>query len=58
MKNLKLTLILLAAFIAGVILSPLFMGTVNAYGERDGFWTATEKRQIISLLGKIENNTK
>ena len=57
-KKIRLTLILLVAFTAGVILSPLFLGTVNAYGERDGFWSATEKRQIISLLGQIADNTR
>jgi hypothetical protein len=46
------------AFTAGVILSPLFHGIANAYAEQEGFWTATEKRQIINLLGKIERNTK
>jgi len=35
-----------------------FPKNVESYGERNGEWTATEKRQIIELLERIEENTR
>lgn len=30
----------------------------ESYGEQDGPWTANEKRQVITLLEQIEENTR
>ena len=58
MKNTKLIVILLVAFTTGIIFSPLFLGIASAFGEQSGAWTASEKKQVINLLVKIERNTK
>jgi len=57
MNNKNLWAMLLVAFMAGVLWSPVFQGIAEAYGERDGRWTASEKRQVISLLKEIRDNT-
>jgi len=58
MRHLNLVVILLVAFTMGIIFSPLFLGIASAYEERNGSWTASEKRQVINLLEKIEDNTQ
>jgi len=44
-------------FVAGMIFGWLTTGLVSAYEEQYGAWTATEKRQVIGLLKKIESHT-
>lgn len=53
MKNSKLIM----AFVIGMILGHLGIQSLNAYGEKTGGWTASEKRQVISLLTEIRDNT-
>lgn len=57
MRNKTYVITLLIAFVAGVFLAPLFQGVAGAYGEKDGLWTANEKKQVISLLRQIRDNT-
>ena len=56
MRNKALTLLILATM--ALALSLLRQPSLNAYGEQGGGWTASEKRQVISLLEKIEENTR
>lgn len=53
MKNAKLIMVLIVGFILG----HFGIQSLNAYGESEGGWTATEKRQVISLLKEIRDNT-
>lgn len=56
--NVKI-IILVSVFCAfAVLLAPMFQKNANAYGEQTGGWTASEKRQVISLLREIRDNTK
>jgi len=56
MKEKLIILLLLFAFV-GATLS-MTVQVANSYGESDGGWSATEKRQVIKLLGQIADNTK
>lgn len=53
----KITIALLLFAFAGATLS-MTAQVANSYGESEGGWSATEKRQVISLLEKIEKNTR
>jgi hypothetical protein len=57
MKN-KMRFALLLAFMAGMIVGWFTVGQVSAYQEKDGGWSASEKRQVIDLLEKIAENTR
>lgn len=48
-----LTGLLAVLFMVGVLVT-----SVHPYGETGGLWTASEKRQVISLLERIEENTR
>ena len=54
--NNRLTLILI--LLLGLAIGHVLTGSVQAYGEKDGAWTSDEKRQVIMLLEKIEQNTR
>lgn len=58
MKN-ETRLALLLAFMAGMIIGWFTVGKVSAYDTQSGssYWSASERRQVISLLEKIAENT-
>jgi len=58
MNNTRLAIGFLIAFTLGVLFSPILIGIAGAYSEQMGSWSATEKRQVINLLEKIEKNTR
>jgi len=49
---------IVATLLAGMVLGWLTVGFVSAYQEKDGGWSASEKRQVISLLEQIAENTR
>ena len=52
-------IILIGLFCIGLVsLTSSLTSHIEAYGEKEGGWTASEKRQIISLLETIANNTE
>ena len=55
MKN-KITMCLL--LFLGIIIGQFLVGTVRAAYENSGEWSASEKRQVISLLEQIAKNTR
>lgn len=58
MSRLRIIAIIGLVYLAGVVTSPLWIGLLHAYEESTGSWSATEKRQVIRLLEKIEQNTR
>lgn len=56
-KIMKKTILLIGLMLGFVL---FHMGSVHlsAYSEKNGGWTATEKRQVINLLEKIAENTR
>lgn len=56
MEN-KMKFALAMAFLAGMVFGWMTVSQVSAYSEKDGGWSASEKRQVISLLEKIVSNT-
>ena len=53
-KKVKMALLILL----GVMIGHLGLLSVYAYQETTGSWTASEKRQVISLLESIKSNTE